>query len=48
MGRLEELLENTNSVAISGHLKPDGDCIGAVMAVYQLNIKFITRLRHRI
>ena len=35
MGRLEELLENTNSVAISGHLKPDGDCIGAVMAVYQ-------------
>lgn len=35
MSRLEELLEGAKTVAISGHVRPDGDCIGAVMAIYQ-------------
>ena len=35
MSRLEELLEGAGSVALSGHIRPDGDCIGSVMSVYQ-------------
>lgn len=34
MDRLEELLKDAGSVAISGHIRPDGDCVGSVMAVY--------------
>lgn len=34
MSRLEELLQGAESVALSGHIRPDGDCIGSVMAVY--------------
>ena len=33
--RLEELLEGAKSVALSGHIRPDGDCVGSVMSVYQ-------------
>ena len=35
MSRLEELLNGVKSVAISGHIRPDGDCVGSVMAVCQ-------------
>ena len=35
MSRLEELLKGAGSVALSGHIRPDGDCIGSVMSVYQ-------------
>lgn len=35
MSRLEELLEGAGSVAISGHIRPDGDCVGSVMSVCQ-------------
>lgn len=35
MSRLEELLEGAKCVAISGHIRPDGDCVGSVMSVYQ-------------
>ena len=35
MGRLEELLQEVTSVAVSGHIRPDGDCVGSVMSVYQ-------------
>ena len=35
MNRLEELLNGVRSVAISGHIRPDGDCVGSVMAVCQ-------------
>lgn len=35
MGRLEELLEGVKTVALSGHIRPDGDCVGSVMAIYQ-------------
>lgn len=35
MSRLEELLEGAKDVALGGHIRPDGDCVGSVMAVYQ-------------
>lgn len=33
--RLAELLEGKKSVAIGGHQRPDGDCTGSCMALYQ-------------
>ena len=35
MSILEELLHGAKDVALSGHIRPDGDCVGSVMAVYQ-------------
>ena len=29
-----ELLENANKIAISGHIRPDGDCVGSCLAMY--------------
>ena len=34
MSRIDELIRNVSSVGISGHVRPDGDCIGSVMALY--------------
>ena len=30
---LEQMLEGTKSVAILGHIRPDGDCLGSTLAV---------------
>lgn len=35
MSRVEELVKEAASIAISGHIRPDGDCIGAVLSLYQ-------------
>ena len=35
MSRLEELLGGAKKVALSGHIRPDGDCVGSVMSIYQ-------------
>ena len=35
MSRLEELVKGAKRVALSGHVRPDGDCVGSVMSVYQ-------------
>ena len=32
--KLSEVLQNVKSVGISGHVRPDGDCVGSTMAVY--------------
>jgi len=32
--KLERYLENVNKVAIAGHVRPDGDCVGSVMGLY--------------
>lgn len=32
--KIADYLSNIHSVAISGHVKPDGDCIGSVLALY--------------
>ncbi len=29
------IIKNVNTVAVAGHLRPDGDCIGSVTAVYR-------------
>ncbi len=29
-----ELLSNSKTIAISGHIRPDGDCVGSCMAMY--------------
>lgn len=34
MNRIEEVLEQVNAVAIAGHIRPDGDCIGSCMGLY--------------
>ena len=35
MSRIEQLLAGAKTVALSGHIRPDGDCVGSVMSVYQ-------------
>lgn len=32
--RISEELENVKTVAISGHIRPDGDCVGSCMGMY--------------
>ncbi len=34
MLNLKEVLQGVNSVAILGHIRPDGDCIGSCLALY--------------
>ena len=34
MKRIDEILTGADSIAIAGHVNPDGDCIGACMAMY--------------
>ena len=31
---LDEQLKNVKSVGINGHVRPDGDCVGSVLSVY--------------
>ena len=31
---LEQMLEGTKSVAILGHVRPDGDCLGSALGLY--------------
>ncbi len=32
--KLETYLQNVKSIGIAGHVKPDGDCVGSTLAVY--------------
>ncbi len=32
--RIIDELQNAASIAISGHTRPDGDCVGSVMGLY--------------
>ena len=34
MIRITEEVRNTGSIAVSGHIRPDGDCVGSVMGLY--------------
>lgn len=34
MNSLEEQLYGVKSVAVAGHVKPDGDCVGSCLATY--------------
>ena len=35
MSRVEELVREASLIAISGHVRPDGDCIGSVLSLYR-------------
>lgn len=44
---IKQYLENANSVAILGHVNPDGDCVGSTMALYlYLKKKFCEKKIH--
>ena len=32
--KIDEMIKGCKAVAVSGHVKPDGDCVGSVLAVY--------------
>ena len=34
--KLSEILQDTKTVAISGHIRPDGDCVGSISDVTRL------------
>ncbi len=34
MIRITEVVRNAGSIAVSGHIRPDGDCVGSVMGLY--------------
>ena len=34
MNIFNEKIDNANSICILGHERPDGDCIGATLAIY--------------
>lgn len=37
---LDKAIEHAGSVAIAGHVRPDGDCVGSTLAVYQYIRRF--------
>lgn len=38
--RLEDYLSDVKTMAVSGHIRPDGDCIGSVLGVYNYVRKY--------
>ena len=34
MNNLMKAIENAGTIAIAGHLRPDGDCVGSCMGLY--------------
>ena len=34
MKKIDEILNGVSCMAIAGHVRPDGDCIGSCMALY--------------
>ena len=43
--RLEEQLRGVSSVAIAGHIRPDGDCVGSCLAVYNYITTYFPQIR---
>lgn len=39
---LEQALEGTKSVAILGHVRPDGDCLGSTLGLYNYLLAFLS------
>ena len=40
ISNFNELLSNSGSVGISGHIRPDGDCVGSCLAMYNYIITY--------
>ena len=32
--KLDAIIEDKNVIGIAGHVRPDGDCVGSTLAVY--------------
>ncbi|MDE7310764.1 MAG: bifunctional oligoribonuclease/PAP phosphatase NrnA [Eubacterium sp.] len=45
MNSLEEQLDGVKSVAIAGHVKPDGDCVGSCLATYNYIKEYYPNVR---
>ena len=43
--KIDELLEGVSTVGISGHIRPDGDCVGSTIALYNYIKKNYPNLR---
>ena len=37
---LTAILENAKKVAVTGHVNPDGDCVGSTLALYRYIFKY--------
>ena len=42
MTEIDSILKDAQSVAVSGHVRPDGDCVGSTLAVYNYFTVYIT------
>ena len=45
MKKIDEIIGDSKTVGIAGHVRPDGDCVGSCMALYNYlknnRLKFI-------
>ncbi len=48
MLNLNEVLQEVNSVAILGHVRPDGDCIGSCLALYNYIITYFPQIQAKV
>lgn len=48
MLNLKEILKGVNSVAILGHIRPDGDCIGSCLALYNYIETYFPKVEVRV
>ena len=40
MKKLDEILAGKKSVGLAGHVRPDGDCVGSTLGVYNYIRKY--------
>ena len=45
--RLDEELQGIGSVGIAGHIRPDGDCVGSCLSVYNYITTYFPQNRCR-
>ena len=45
MFRFDDKLKGVSSVGISGHVRPDGDCVGSTLAVYNYIATYYPEIR---
>lgn len=48
MNNLDEQLAGARSVAIAGHIKPDGDCVGSCLAVYNYIKEYYPKIQAQV
>ena len=45
ISKIETVLENVKTVAIAGHVRPDGDCVGSCMGMYLYLKKYFPQIQ---